>query len=224
MAQYGLTLQNSTSEKATLQALSDWNSYIKGRCNWMMSTAMLNRLATADWEARHAGPPMITAEKLANASNHLIRNQLASMTAAQQQALVLQMFKASTPKGTLGLNPNYEYATGSRNPDGTFTLIVQLGAFSDMKTNMGSMAPGIFSTSTNFYPGEAMMVAYSVATWDMGYGDSYVTRVKQRLADLTGLNMADKSLYGQEGYLIRRPITTFLTEAAISQFFADLGF
>ena len=204
MAQYGIALQNSTSQQATLQALSDWNSYINGRCNWMLSAAMLKGLATADWNARHAGPPTITADKLASAANHLIRNQLASMTAAQQQALFSQMFKTSIPKGNLGLNPNFKYATGSRKPDGKFTLTIEPGAFSDMKADMGSIVPGMFSTSTNFYPGEAMMVAYSVATWDMGYGDSYVTRVKQRLADLTGMDMTDKSLYGEEGYLIRR--------------------
>ena len=93
-----------------------------------------------------------------------------------------------------------------------------------MKANMNSMAPGMFTTSANFYPGEAMLVAYSVATWDMGYGDGYTTKMKQRLSDLTGLDMTNQSLFGQNGYLIRRPIRTFLTDAAISQFFTDLGF
>jgi hypothetical protein len=223
VAQYGIKLQNATSEKAALEALSDWNSYIKGRSNWMISAAMLSRLATADWNAR-SGPPTITADKLANASNHLIRNQLASMTLAQQQTLFLRMFKTSTPKGNLGLNPKYKYATSSQNPDGTFSVTIEPDAFSDMKSDMRSMVREMLSASANFYPGEAMMVAYSVATWDMGYGDTYVTRVKQRLADVTGLDMGDKLLYGEEGYLIRRPITTFLTDTAMHQFFADLGF
>jgi hypothetical protein len=224
MAQYGQGLLTSTSSQATLQVLSSWNSYINSRCNWTISAANVSRLATADWNARRAGSPTITAQQLANAANHLIHNQLATMTAVQQQTLFSQMMTTSTPKGNIGLNPNYPFATGSKNADGTFTITVQAAAFSDMKTNLLSMAPGMFTSSANFYPGEAMMVAYSVATWDMGYGSAYVTKLKQRLGDLTDIDMTNQSLYGQNGYLIRRPVTTFLTDAAISQFFTNLGF
>jgi len=199
MAQYGHELQTSTSSQATLQVLSNWNSYINGRCNWTISAANVSRLAIADWNARRAGSPAITAQQLANAANHLIHNKLATMTAAQQQTLFSQMLTTSTPKGNIGLNPNYPFATGSKNADGTFIITVQAAAFSDMKTNLLSMAPGMFTSSANFYPGEAMMVAYSVATWDMGYGSAYVTKVKQRLGDLTGIDMTNQSLYGQNG-------------------------
>jgi hypothetical protein len=36
--------------------------------------------------------------------------------------------------------------------------------------------------------------------------------------------MTEQNLYGQTGYLIRRPVTTFLTDSAIGQFFSNLGF
>ena len=36
--------------------------------------------------------------------------------------------------------------------------------------------------------------------------------------------MSSNLLYGDNGYMIRRPMHTFLTESNISQFFTDLGF
>lgn len=80
------------------------------------------------------------------------------------------------------------------------------------------------SSSSNFYPGEAVMVMYSLATGDMGYDNSFITSATQLVGNATGVSMSGQLLYGDNGYMIRRPLHTFLTEANISQFFSNLGF
>jgi hypothetical protein len=82
----------------------------------------------------------------------------------------------------------------------------------------------MLTASTNFYPGEAMIVTYSIASWDMGYGNDYTSKVKKRLSDLTGIDMTNQNLYGDQGYLIRRPLKAFVTDASLSQLFTELGF
>jgi len=224
MAQYGTAMQGSQSSSATLQALSNWNTYVASRSGWSMSSTLLSRLATADWNARQAGAPTLTAQQLATAATDLINNQLKTMTAAQQNALFAACFSVQTPKGKIGLNPNYPYISGSQNGSGQWTVTVQPTAFSSRKTDFATLAPGMVSSYSNFYPGEAMLVVYSVATWDTGYGSGFIPKATQRIADLTGLSTAGLRLYGDNGYLIRRPIAQFVSSTSLSQFFTELGF
>src|SRR5216684_7899805 len=215
MAQYGTAMQGSQSSSATLQALSNWNTYVASRSGWSISSTLLSRLATADWNARRAGAPTLTAQQLATAATQLINNQLNTMTTAQQNALFAACFSVQTPKGKIGLNPNYPYISASQNASGQWSATVQPGAFSSRKTDFATLAPGMVSSSANFYPGEAMLVAYSVATWDMGYGNGFVSKATQRISDLTGLSTTGLVLYGDNGYLIRRPIAQFVTATAL---------
>jgi hypothetical protein len=224
MAQYGVAMQASGSSAATLTALSNWNSYAASRSGWSMSSTLVSRLATADWNARKAGAPALTAQQLATAASQLINNQLNTMTAAQQGALFAKCFSVQTPKGNIGLNPNYPYISGTQNGSGQWTVTVQATAFSSRKADFATLAPGMVSSSSNFYPGEAMLVAYSIATWDMGYGNGFTAKATQRISDLTGLSTTGLMLYGDSGYLIRRPIAQFVTATALSQFFTHLGF
>lgn len=69
-----------------------------------------------------------------------------------------------------------------------------------------------------------MMVMYSLAIGDMGYDNSFVNTEMQTVGNATGISMSSNLLYGDNGYLIRRPLQTFLSESNISQFFSDLGF
>ncbi len=224
MAQYGAAMQASNSSSATLTALSNWNTYVASRSGWSMSSALVSRLATADWNARQAGAPTLTAQQLATAATELINNQLNTMTATQQNALFTACFSVQTPKGKIGVNPNYPYISGSQNGSGQWTVTVQSTAFSSRKTDFTTLAPGMVSSYSNFYPGEAMLVVYSVATWDMGYGNGFIPKATQRISDLTGLITTGLMLYGDNGYLIRRPIAQFVTATALSQFFTQLGF
>jgi len=80
------------------------------------------------------------------------------------------------------------------------------------------------SASANFYPAEAMIVAYSVATWDMGYDNAFIVKMKKAISDYTGLDLSNRYLFGESGCLVRRPINTFLTKQALGQFYSDLGF
>lgn len=224
MAQYGAAMQTSQSKSITLQTLTNWNTYIASRSGWSMSSTLLSRLATADWNARQAGSPALTAQQLATAATQLINNQLNTMTAAQQNALFTACFSVQTPKGTIGLNPNYPYISASQNGGGQWSVTVQPAAFSSRKTDFATLAPGMVSSGALFYPGEAMLVMYSVATWDMGYDNAFISKATQRISDLTGLSPTGLVLYGDNGYLIRRPIAQFGTAAAIGQFFTTLGF
>jgi hypothetical protein len=224
MAPYATAIQNSTSSSSTLTAVTNFNSYISGRCGWSLTSTNVSRLASADWSARSAGPPRITAQQLATAATALINNKLSTMTAAQQKALVINNASVHTPKGTLGLNPRVTYASVVQNSDGTFTVTISPDAFAGRKLDFQSLASSMVSSGTNFYPAEGIVVTYSVASGDMGFGNDYVTAMRTRLGNLTGLNLSNSALYGDQGYMIRRPLQTFLTDAAVNQFFAALGF
>ena len=224
VAQYGIAMMNSTSAAATLAAIQNFNAYAAGRSGWSLSSANVNRLATADWNARAAGNPAITAQQIATAATALINNQLATMTAAQQQSMIISNLSISTPSGRLGLNPGYPYVSEIQNPNGTFTFTVTADAFSVSKADFQQLAPTMISAGSNFYPAEAVLVGYSVASWDMGFGNDFIAAVQNRLGNLTGLNLTNQPLYGPQGYMIRRPLTTFLTDQAMSQFFTSLGF
>lgn len=224
MAQYGYAMQQSSSSAQTLQALSDWNAYVNFRGEWSMTTVAVERLALADWTARQAGVPTITPEQLAAAATNLINNRLATMTAQQQGDLFDQMMVEVTPKLAWGLNGYFPHATATQNVDGTWSVTISPTPFSNRKADYQIIAPGMVSSYTNFYPGEAMLVAYSVAAADMGFGADFVSKVKNGIGDMTGLDMANRSLFGEQGYLRRRPLNTFLTEAAMSQLFSELGF
>lgn len=226
VAQYGLAMQQSTSSTATQQAISNWNTYITGRSEYGLglSTTLISRLSTADWNARVAGPSQITAQRLADATNQLIGAQLAAMSAAQQQALFQTMLAEATPKMTLVLNQVNPYVSASQNPDGTWVVTVSAGIFSDRKDFLQQQAPGMMSSSANFYPGEAVLVFYSVVSDDLGYGGNFASSMKKALQDFTGLDMTNRFLYGDHGYFRRRPLTTFLTGQAMSQLYSALGF
>jgi hypothetical protein len=224
LAQYSLAIQSSTSAQATAQALSNWNAYVAARSGWGLSATNVSRLAAADWNKRSLGAPTITAQQIASATNKLIANQLATMTAAQQTALLTSSTVTATPKGRMGLNQNDEHVTAAKNANGTYTVTISDTAFSDRKNDFLTLGPGTMSSSANFYPSEAVLVAYSVATWDMGFGNATIAKVTQRIGDMSGLNMTGKKLYGDSGYMTRRPVSMFLTDAAMAQFFTDLGF
>lgn len=224
MAQYGYAMQQSTSLSQTLQALSEWNSYVTFRAGWGTTAALVERLATADWNARLAGSPTITPEQLAAAATNLINNKLSTMTAQQQIDLFHQMMVEITPKASWGLNSYFPHATATQNADGTWRVTISPTPFSNRKVTYQTIVPGMVSSSTNFYPGEAMLVAYSVASTDVGFGEDFVSRVKKTIGDMTGLDMTNRNLFGEQGYLRRRPLNTFLTEPAMSQFYYELGF
>ena len=226
MAQYGTSLQQSTSLSNTLQSLSNWNAYIVPRSEngLALSSTLLNRLAAADWNARQGGAPQITASQIASAANQLIANKLATMTAAQQQALFNSMISVSTPKGLFSLNQDNSYVSASQNPNGTWNVTISSAAFADRKAQFAQLAPGMVSSSTNFYPGEVIIVLYSVASSDMGYGTDFLTSTRQTVRDLTGLDLTSTFLFGEHGFFCRRPMATFLTAASMSQFFSSLGF
>ncbi|MGH9778114.1 MAG: hypothetical protein ACRD5I_06850 [Candidatus Acidiferrales bacterium] len=224
MAQYGYAMQQSSSSSATLQALSNWNGYINPRSQWSLSGTLLTRLALADWNARQTGPPQVTPQQLADAATRLINARLASMTAQQQADGFKRMMVEVTPKGALGINPDNPYISATRQSDGRWTVTVSPEMFSKRKAVLSKLAPGMLSASTNFYPGEAILVCYSVASDDLGFGGDFEPKVKKVLTDATGLDMTNRSLYGENGYLFRRPLNTSLTDGAVSLFLSDLGF
>ncbi len=223
MAQYGTRLQQSTSYSATMQALTDWNSYIESRCEWSMSSSLLTRIGSADWNDRQSGSPRITAEQLADASARLINSKLATMTAAQQTELGRRIRGEVTPKGALGINQYAPYVSAAQQADGRWVFDVSPLAFTSRKAVFSQLAPGMMSSGDRFYPGEAMMVLYSLASGDMGFGLDYQATVKKALGDLTGLDMTNRSLYGENGYFFRRPFNSFATEQAMSELLSELG-
>jgi hypothetical protein len=190
------------------------------------SSTPITRLANADWNARQAGAPTITSQQLANASNHLIANAMNGMTRAQQEEAWQKIRMIQTPKGNLSLNFKYPFVNVTLGGDGKWHLIVSPDAFTHRKQDFANLPPGMLdaSSATTFYPADAMLILYSVATGDMGYGGEFISNARQRLASMTGLDMTNKYLFGETGFLVRRPCTTYLTEAAMSQFFADLNF
>jgi hypothetical protein len=230
-AQYGYAMQQPTSESADLQAISNWNSYIASRSGWSMSSTICTRLANADWNARQAGPPTITPQQLANAANHLIASTWGTMTASQQLALIKQNCCVDAPKGRLGAvaeaSMEQPYVSVTQNSDGTLALTIAPGLFSNGsigKAFFQTCAPGMVSNYTNFYPAEAMLVTYAVASGDRGFDDAWASRMKTVLSDISGLDVTSGSLYGDSGYLDRRPLSTFLTDQTLAHYFSDLGF
>lgn len=223
MAQYGYAQQQSTSLSQTLQATADWNSYITSRSQWGLTATLIDRLAVADWNARQAGSPTITAAQLATTATNLINQKLATMTTAQIEEGAQQMYTELTPKGRYGLNQPYPHASAQKI-SGVWRVTIAPEAFSETKADFAALAPGMVSSSANFYPGEAVMVAYAVASGDPGYGSQFITDSKRNIADLTGLDMSQRYLFGENGYQFRRPLETFLTETAMNQFFSELGF
>jgi hypothetical protein len=224
MAPYGSAMLSASSAAATLTAVTNFNTYVTARCGWSLSSANINRLASADWNARVSGGPSITAQQLATAATNLINSKLATMDAPTQRALAQSNFSVRTPKGTLGLNPGNPYVTATRNANGTYSVTVSAQAFSTRKADFQTLAPAMVTSNSNFYPAEAIMVAYSVASGDLGFGSDYVNAMRARLGALTGLNLTNQPLYGDGGFMIRRPLSTFLTDAALSQFFSSVGF
>lgn len=224
MAQYGAAELTSTSSSSDLQALTNWNNYINARCGWSLSSSDLSRLANADYNARQAGSPTITPQQLASAITSIINSTLSAMTASQQQALFNQDVAVSVPNGTFLVNTPDANVSATKNSNGTWTVSVNANEFSAQKSFYQTYSPSMVSSSSNFYPGEAIMVTYSLATGDMGYNNSFITSATQLVGNATGVNMSGNFLYGDNGYMIRRPMHTFLTETNISQFFTDLGF
>jgi hypothetical protein len=223
MAQYGYSMQQSSSPSQSLQAIADWNSYITSRSEWGLTTTLIDRLAVADWNARQAGSPTITAAQLATAATDLINAKLATMTTTQIEEGARQMYSEMTPKGRYGLNQRFPYASAQK-VGGRWTVTIEPEAFSEKKTDFATWAPGMVSSSANFYPAEASLVAYAVASGDPGYGSEFLTDLRKDISDLTGLDMSQRALFGENGYGRRRPLNTFLTEPAMSQFFSALGF
>ncbi len=99
MAQYGTAEQVSTSLSATQQAVNNWNGYIGSRADWYFSSSDVTTIADADWNARQAGSPTITASQMASAANQLIVNTLATMSASNQESLFNQYAYVSSPNG-----------------------------------------------------------------------------------------------------------------------------
>lgn len=224
MAQYGIAMQQASTLTATQQALTSWNTYVGSRSGWTMSSPAASRLANADYNARQSGPPAITAQQLAGAASHLINAVLQNLSPGQAQALFRGTCVVNTPKGTWGPCPNYPYVSIAVSSAGTYSATVSPDAFARRKSEFLSFSGQMVSSSTNFYPAEGVMVLYSIASWDMGYDNNFITRAKQGISDLTGVDMTNQALYGDNGYLVRRPLSLFLTDQNLSQFYADLGF
>jgi hypothetical protein len=224
MAQYGAAELTASSASADLTAVTNWNTYINSRSAFSFSSSQLNSLATADYNARRAGQPTITAQQIATAATSIINSTLSTMSASQQAALFTQNIAVSVPNGKIYVNNPDPNVTATESSSGTWTVTVSATEFSNRKTFFQTYAPGMVSTYANFYPGEAVMVTYSLATGDLGYDSSFIESAVQGVANATGVSMSSNLLYGTNGYLVRRPLSTFLTSTNINQFFTDLGF
>jgi hypothetical protein len=222
MAVYGSEELSSTSASSDLQVMTNWNNYINARCGWSLSSPELSTLANADYSARSAGQPTITAQQLANAANYLINSTLSTMSASQQEALFEANAYVSVPNGTIYVNSPDPNVSATQNSNGTWTVTVSASEFSQRKSFFQTYAPGMVSSYSNFYPGEALMVTYSLASGDMGYDNNYQSSTIQFVENATGAYV--QLLFGSNGYFIRRPLPTFLTTANIDQFFSNLGF
>lgn len=225
MAQYGAAEQSVTSASMAAQAATNWSNYVASRSSWSLSSADLTRLGNADWAARQAGPAVITAQQLANAATQIVNSTLSGMSASQQQALFNADTSISTPTGTYAFSqPGAQYVSAAQNDSGGVTVTINAQAFSDQKSFFQTNSPGMVSSGPNFYPSEAVLVAYSLVSGDTGYGSTFVTPTYQTLSELTGLSLSGQLLFGDSGYFCRRPMSTFLTESNMNQFFSDLGF
>lgn len=222
MAQYGAGELASTSASSDLQVMTNWNNYINARSGWSLSSTDLSRLANADYNARQAGQPTITAQELANSITSVINSTLSTMSASQQQALFNENTSITVPNGQYGMNQPDANVSATQNGNGTWTVTVSANEFSQRKTFFQTYAPGMVSNYSNFYPGEAIMVTYSLASGDLGYDNNYISSTTQFVENATGSYV--QLLYGANGYLIRRPMGTFLSTTNVEQLFSDLGF
>lgn len=232
MAQYGAAEQTSTSLSSTQQAVTNWNTYIGDRADWYLPSSDVTTIADADWNARQTGSPKITAGQLASAANQLIANTLAQMSASQQETLFNQYAFVSTPNGgdstvaSVGVSytnwpdPN---VSATQNSNGTWTVTVSANEFSSLKSFFQQHAPAMMSSGSNFYPGEAVIVFYSAATADLGYGGSFASSMSQIYGAMTGLYPGSYP-FGESGYVSKRPLGTFLTQTNLNQLFSSLGF
>lgn len=221
MAQYGAGELSSGSASADLSVMTSWNNYINARCSWSMSSTELSRLANADYNARHSGQPTITPQQLATAITSIINSTLSTMSASQQQALFNANASVSTPNGKIYVNQPDPNISATQN-NGLWTVTVSANEFSQRKSFFQTYATGMVSTYSNFYPGEAILVTYSLASGDFGYDNNYISSATQLVENATGEYV--QLLYGANGYLVRRPLPTFLTTTNTDQFFTDLGF
>jgi hypothetical protein len=189
-----------------------------------LTATLLDRLATAEWSRHQSGMQTITPEQLANATATLINSKLAAMTAQEQQAMYEAMMSVITIKGKHGLNAELSYITATQGPDGKWTVAVNPLAFSERKLFYQQNSPGMVSSGTNFYPGEAVLVFYSLLAGDVGFGGVYPDLCRHSVQDMTAVDMTNNYLFGEQGYLYRRPLSTFLTEQAVGNWFSALGF
>lgn len=142
----------------------------------------------------------------------------------QQQTIFEENVTIAVPNSQFGLNTPDSNVSATENANGTWTVSVSAAEFTQRKSFYQTYAPSMVSSYSNFYPGEAVMVTYSLATGDMGYDNAFISGAKELVGNATGVSMNSQFLYGDSGYLLRRPLHTFLTETNISQFFSDLGF
>ncbi len=224
VSQYGIAIQGANSQSASQQAVGNWNSYVQSRASWSLSSASVTRVANANWTARQSGSPVITAQQLANAATQLINGTLVTLNASQQQSLLAQNAAISTSGGYFSPNAIDPNVTATQNGDGTWTVSVVASEFSSLKSFFQQNAPGTVSSGQNFYPAEAVMIAYCAATGDLGYDSGYISGMKQMIGAAIGMDLTAQQLFGNNGYMARRPLSTFLTEGNTSQFFTSLGF
>jgi hypothetical protein len=223
MAQYAAAEQTSTSLTDTQQAVANWNNYIGGRANWYFSSGDVTTIADADWNARQAGSPTITASQIASAASQVINNTLSTMSVSQQQSMFDQYAYVMTAQGKFGTDWADPNVSAAQNSNGTWSVSVSPNEFSSLKSFFQQYAPGMMSPGSNFYPGEAMIVFYAAATCDRGYGGTFVTGMASLYDETTGLASGSYP-FGDSGYVCRRPLQDFLTEPNLSQVFSDLGF
>jgi len=147
------------------------------------------------------------------------------MSPDQQVALYNQMTLEYLLNGTTySPNSGFDGVTVTQNADGTFAVTVSGTVFSNRKTLFQQKSPGMVSGGSSFYPAEAELVIYSVAAGDMGWSNDTLATIKSNIASATGLDMSTRSLFGNQGYLARRPLGQFGDETAMAQLFSDLGF
>jgi hypothetical protein len=223
MGPYISAISGATTAAQNLQAVSDLNTYMRSRSNWSMSSDLVTRLANADWQARQAGPPRITPTQAAAAATSLINSVLGSMTAAEQQSMLAANAGEQTPKVHLGFNANVPNVSAVQGADGKWVVTVAPEAFSRRKAALRSLGAAM-TDSSNFYPSEVLVTAYSLASGDMGFGNDFLDRMRKGLTDLTGLDMTNRVLFGDSGYLVRRPLQRFLTSVTLNTYFSALGF
>jgi hypothetical protein len=224
MAQYAVAEEDSASQTASVQAVSNWNGYLDGRTGWDFSSSDVTTIGDADWNARQAGSPTITSQQIAGAVTQIINSTLATMSASQQQGMFDEYTSVSTPlAGTFVPNWADPYVSVTQNTNGAFSVSVSANQFSSLKSFFQQYAPGMMSSGPDFYPGEAMIVVYTAATCDRGYGSNFTSEMGNLYSEATGLAHGSYA-FGDTGYVCKRPLNDFLSESNVSQLFSDLGF